>query len=741
MHRPWLLRVASARAACVSRVVVAAAVLSVSCGGESQRPLAPVTTPAPSTSAAATPTPRTAPVLAPLDVDPVVYGLGRDTAGPGDEKDAARARESIVRLCDEGLGRARALLDEARAMDRATDEALTWDATMGKIDRARMAIRSAGDFPGLMAVAHPDAGVRDAAKTCEPKVDALETGLWLDATLASVVKRYAAHADALEGPKKRLVERVLLNFRRNGLDLPPEGQARLRALNEELTQLGQDFESNLAAAHLTLTAKREDLDGLPKEWLDAKTPNADGSIEISTDYPDYFPVLTYAKNRKLALALYEKFDNRAAAENLPLLDKILARRAEKAKLLGYATWADYATELRMAKDGKTVASFLGSIQSHIVEKGKREFAELRAMHEKLGGKKTDPIPPSDRLYLGEQVQKARYGVDSKEVSQYFEIGSVKKGLFAITSKMFAIRFRPAANATTWHPDVEAYEVTDEADHVLGRFYLDLYPRDGKYKHAAVFSIRDTMRLPSEQGTPERVVPIAALECNFPKPGGKSPALMTHEQAVTFFHEFGHVLHHLLSESELATFAGTSVARDFVEAPSQMLEEWAWAKETLDLFAVHHATGKPMPKSLHAAMIRARSFGRALSTQRQLSLAALDQAYHTRPLPFDTTKVLEEIHRAYTPFSFVEGTHFQATFGHLIGYDAGYYGYQWALSIAQDLLTRFKKEGMLNPKTAADYRRAVLAPGGSERETVLVERFLGRPPNEDAYKAFLVQEAK
>jgi thimet oligopeptidase len=320
------------------------------------------------------------------------------------------------------------------------------------------------------------------------------------------------------------------------------------------------------------------------------------------------------------------------------------------------------------------------------------------------------------------------------VSRYFEVGRVKDGLLAITSKLFGITYRPAS-APSWHPDVEAIDVFDTASGApLGRFYFDLYPRAGKYKHAAVFSVRDTVRLPG--GT--RLLPVAAIECNFAKPGSLTPALMTHGDTVIFFHEFGHVLHHVLSQSELSTFAGTTVARDFVESPSQMLEEWAWARETLDMFAVNEQTKKPMPKPLYDALVKSRSFGRALATQRQLFLAALDQAYHTRPPGFDSTKLLAEINDAYTPFKYVEGTHFQASFGHLIGYDAGYYGYQWALSIAQDLFTRFKKEGLMNPKTAAEYRKTILEPGAGEDENALVTRFLGRAPSDAAYKAFLLE---
>jgi len=533
-----------------------------------------------------------------------------------------------------------------------------------------------------------------------------------------------------------MLDRTLKELRRNGLELDAKGQERLRAMNDELTKLGQEFDTNLAASHLEVSATPAQLDGLPKEWLATHPAASDGKVHVSTDYPDYFPVLTYAKDRKLALELYKQFENRAADKNIAVLDKILKLRWEKAKLLGYATWADYVLELRMAKDAKTVSTFLESLRTHLAKKGKSELAELLAMRAKLGGgKTTEPLLPSDRLYLEDQVRKAKYGLDSKEVSKYFEVTRVKEGLLAITSKLFGVTYRKAEAAQTWHKDVEAMEVLDAASgKVLGRFYFDLYPRDGKYKHAAVFSIRDTVKM----GDGTRLMPIAAIECNFPKPGGAAPALMSHQDAVTFFHEFGHVMHHLLSESELSTFAGTSVARDFVESPSQMLEEWAWTKDTLDLFARHHDTNAPLPKDLHAAMLRSRSFGRAVGTQRQLFLAALDQAYHTREPGFDTTKVLAEINDAYTPFKYVEGTHFQASFGHLIGYDAGYYGYQWALSIAQDLFTRFKKEGMLNTKTAADYRAAILAPGASDEESALVARFLGRAPSDTAYKAFLVE---
>ncbi|MBS2014006.1 MAG: oligopeptidase A, partial [Deltaproteobacteria bacterium] len=252
------------------------------------------------------------------------------------------------------------------------------------------------------------------------------------------------------------------------------------------TKLGQDFDTNLAASHLTVEATPAQLEGLPKEWLATHKPNDAGKIVLTTDYPDYYPVVTYAKDRKVALELHKQFDNRAADTNIAVLEKILTLRGEKAKLLGYPTWADYVLEPRMAKSSKNVADFLEGLRKHLAQKGDREMAEFRAMRVKLGiGKPNDPIPPSDRLFLEDQVRKAKYGLDSKEVSQYFEVTTVKQGLLAITSKLFGIEYRKA-NVPTWHPDVEPMEVVDAKGTLLGRFYFDLYPREGKYKHAAVF---------------------------------------------------------------------------------------------------------------------------------------------------------------------------------------------------------------------------------------------------------------
>jgi thimet oligopeptidase len=519
-------------------------------------------------------------------------------------------------------------------------------------------------------------------------------------------------------------------LRRNGLDLPGDKQTELRAINDELSKLSQNFGSNISDAVLSIRVKPERLKGLPQSFLDSHKAEADGLVTLTTNYPDYFPVITYAEDRSVARELTALFDNRAADKNLPILDRILELRSKKAKLLGYATWADYAIEPRMAKSSSTVREFLTNLAKDVKAPARREYKEFEAKYRKHGGKAGQAIPNYERVYLEQKLREKNYGFDAKQLSEYFEMNAVTQGLLLIVQKLYGIEFRDVADAPKWHPDVRVLDVFDHAKR-LGRIYLDLYPREGKYKHAAMFEIRGGKKL--ENG--KYLEPITALVCNFPKPGD-TPALMTHSDVTTYFHEFGHTLHHVLTQQELSSYAGTNTARDFVEAPSQMFEEWSYRRETLDLFAKHYQTGKPIPENLFQAMSKSRGFGRALSTERQISLATLDFEYHVRPWPLSTDTVFQEVMAKTQSFTYLPNTHFQATFGHLMGYDAGYYSYQWALAIARDVLTRFEKDGFMNEKTASDWRKAVLEQGAGEDENKLIEAFLGRPHDLKAYIAYL-----
>jgi len=633
-----------------------------------------------------------------LSADPVPAGL---------------SAEGITQICDAHLAKAKELTEAIRAV---TPETATWENTFGAFDEAIQALELGSTMPSLMLMTHPDAAVRAAAAKAEPKVSEFVTALLLDKQLADVFKAYAAKNSETDGPRQKLIEETLRDYRRNGLDLPLDKQEHLKKLNEELTSLGQKFEENIAKSQTFIEIDPNQLKGLPEDFIASHAAGENGKVKITTAYPDFKPFMKYAEDREAAKQLHIVYNTRAKEQNLPILDRVLALRKEKAVLLGYKTWADYVLETRMAKNPDTVFGFLGNLHKALKEKSKEEFKRF--------GKEV--IPSSDATYFEELVNRRDYAFDSAMLSEYFEYASVERGLLETMSELFGIVFNEVKIAA-WHEEVRCLDVSMDGK-PLGRIYLDLHPRENKYSHAAVFGIRNSRRLPDGS----RLLPMCSLVCNFPRKGG----LLSHEDVTTLFHEFGHAIHKIMYQGELSSLAGLNVARDFVEAPSQLLEEWAWDRSCLDRFAKHHKTGEPIPDALFEAMTKARHFGDAMFTERQLMLAMLDMTYHTKDPGFDTTALLNELAAEYSPFQQIPGTCMQAAFGHLMGYDAGYYGYQWALSIAQDLLTRFHAEGLMNTKTAREYRERILAKGAGEHEADMVQDFLGRPSNEQAYLKFL-----
>ena len=631
--------------------------------------------------------------------------------------------DGVTKMCDDALLRATMLLDGIRSFKDTPTSALSWKNTFGAFDSMVAAIQDAVCIPQLMSVGHPDPAVRNAAMQAEPKADAFQSAVYVDDGVASVLQRFAESATDLTAVQKRCLEDVLREYRRNGLLLDPTGRDRLRELNERITTLSQEFEKNLAETSLHIDVRPEQLEGMSDAFIANHPPRINGLVRITTDYPDLVPFLRFAKDREAARELYALSDNRAAEQNLPILKELRALRQEKATLLGFSNWGDYILEPRMAKNTAAVDAFLSGLHEKLVPFRQRETVELLEVQKKILPGAGERILVSNVKYLEDAVRQEKFSLDSQKLAEYFEVNAVLNGIITISLKLYGIRF-DRVNVQAWHKDVMVFDVADERG-VIGRVYIDLYPREGKYKHAAVFGMVETLK--QEDGS--RRMPIAALVCNFPKPGA-SPALMGHDDVVTFFHEFGHLLHHVLSESELAMFAGTNVARDFVEAPSQMFEAWAWDRESLDMFAKHYKTGEKIPDTLFAAMTAARTFGKGIDTERQLFLATVDQLCHTTDQ--DAEDIVKSIYPRFSEFERVPFTHFPATFGHLIGYSAAYYGYQWALSIASDLLTRFQKEGMMNLETAKAYRTSILAKGGSADESAMIESFLGRPTTSDAY---------
>jgi thimet oligopeptidase len=377
------------------------------------------------------------------------------------------------------------------------------------------------------------------------------------------------------------------------------------------------------------------------------------------------------------------------------------------------------------------AAFVARISEAAGARMRRDYAQLLA-HKRAEVPDAERVEPWDSAYLQERVKAERHGFSSQEVRPYLEYGRVKAGVLEVTGRLFGIRYRPVEDAEVWHPEVEVLDVM-EGERLLGRVYLDMHPREGKYKHYAQFALAS--------GQEGRRLPEGALVCNFPRPAPGAPALLEHSDVRTFFHEFGHLLHHVLGgHTRWAAQSGVATEWDFVEAPSQMLEEWVWDPEVLALFARHVEGGAPVPAELVRRMRAADEYGKGLMVRQQMFYAAVSLELHRRePLGLDTTALVAELQERHTPFRHVPGTFFHESFGHLDGYSAIYYTYMWSLVIAKDLLGPFRAEGLLSPGPALRYRRAVLEPGGSRPAAQLVEGFLGRPYAFDAFAAWLEAE--
>jgi len=628
--------------------------------------------------------------------------------------------EASVRFsndCLAGLRRARELRDEIIA---------TKADTLVSYNRLLMAASASNAMAGLMSEVHPDEAIRDAARTCEQEVSRFYSDLALDREMYDTLA--GVDIIAADAATRRFVEHTLRDYRRAGVDRPSEVRDRLKAIDEQLTHLGQQFGKTISEdvrAIAITDASR--LAGLPADYIAAHAPDADGTIRITTDYPDYNPFMTYANDDALRRELYVAFRSRGDRVNESVLRVILELRAEKATLLGFANWADYITADKMIRAGERAAEFLDKVWKLAAPRAEGDYAELlRQLRTIEPG--AARVADWQKVWLENLVKKERYEVDASEVRRFFPYARVLAGLLEITAEIFAIRYVPVV-AETWHASVAVHDVM-RGDTKLGRIYLDMHPRDGKYKHAAQFPLKD--------GVAGEQLPEGVLVCNFPG-GDGSEALMEHDDVVTMFHEFGHLMHHVLGgHQRWISQSGVATEWDFVEAPSQMFEEWAWSYETLARFARHHETGEVIPQALVEKMRRADKFGLGTATVQQIFYAAISLGFHRAdPLTLDQLGEVQRLQARYTPFEYVPGTRFHTSFGHLVGYSAMYYTYQWSLVIAKDLLTPFEATGLMATDVTFAYRDKVLVPGGSRDAADLVHDFLGRDYEFAAYERFLL----
>lgn len=603
--------------------------------------------------------------------------------------------------------------------------------TLRKYDDINNLILSAGGEFTLYREVSADAARRDAGGACEVRVANANTRLNLSRKVYERLKAIpTARADAAT---RLYLERSLGGFERAGVSLPPEQRATAQAVQDRIAKAGTAFDREIANGRKTVSADPAELDGLPADFIAAHKPGPDGKITISTDYPDYFPVMAYANSEPLRRRLYEAYMTRAWPQNDANLKALLDLRQGFAALLGRKDHATLALEDKMVNTPAKVESLLAEMSTAARPAAERDYTRKLAIY-RLTHPGAERFNAWDNAWLSQQVQKRDFAYDRQEAREYFAYENVRDGILRLTEDLFGVTIRPW-RTETWDPAVESYEMLDargaRKGQVIGRFYFDSHPRDGKYSHANMINLR--------QGVAGRAIPMGVLVMNFPA-GGHATGLMEHSDVETFLHEFGHMLHHLLGGQTIrwAGQSGVSTEWDFVEAPSQMLEEWVYDYDTLARFAVNK-DGKVIPRPLVEKMNKARYFDLGMADMRQVALSNISLRLHQAPAPADLGARTRELDAQFNPLPLPPFAQQQASFGHLNGYSAIYYTYRWSKVIADDMFTRFAKAGLRDPATAAAYRAKVLAPGGSKPAAQLVADFLGRPISLDAYKAEMAKD--
>ena len=627
----------------------------------------------------------------------------------------------------------------------ATEGPRTFANTLRSLDDLTEPLEYAiGVVRHLEAVAtYPE--LRAAYSAAQPQVSSFYSGIPLHAGLWRAVQDFATtkEAGSLEGERRRLLTKTIDNFRRHGANLDPEGKKRLEALDVELTRLTIKFAENVldsTNAFELLIAGPAGLAGLPPSAVAAARESAQRKgregWRFTLHAPDYFAVMTYLDDAALRRQVYEAYTVRsteAGRDNRPLIARILELRQEKARLLGFENFADLVLEDRMAHDGAHALAFLDDLKVKTEARFREENRELLEFRRSIEGPAAPELAGWDVAYYAEKQRAALFDFDEEALRPYFPLEQAVAGLFDLVHRLYGLRIEPQAGTPVWDEQVRYYNVYDETGEFLGGFYADWFPRENKRGGAWM----DALITGGPEGAKFR--PHLGLVCgNLTPPVGGKPALLTHREVETIFHEFGHLLHHLLSRVESRGLAGTNVAWDFVELPSQIMENWCWERESLDLFARHWETGQPVPDELFQKMKRARTFRAANAQMRQLGFGYIDLLLHVRysaerdgDAVEYTRRILEQFSPAPLPPAHATIAAFTHLFASPVGYGAGYYSYKWAEVLEADAFTRFRRQGIFSREVGDEFRRNILSRGDSADPAELYRAFMGRDPDPQA----------
>ena len=620
--------------------------------------------------------------------------------------------EELSAIASRTLAEAR---ERVAAIEAAPPGELSAEAVFDAWDRMSIALEDAYGPISLLNSVHPDAAVRDAGDRALIEESVFMTELFQNETLYERVRAAAASTGAQQQYRKDLLEA----FEDSGVSLAPEKRQRFRQISERITELAQEFSKNIRENKTVVHFTEAECEGLPAAYIERARRDADGNVILGFDYPEYVPFMMNAKNDAARRRYYVAYTNRGTPRNIEILDEIVRLRNEIAVLYELPSFAHYVTKRRMVGSPETVLSFLDEVKAAVTE---AEVRDLRILAEKKAEMTGLPLAQCtigrwEILYYRERVREQRYDIDQEQLRRYFPTMPTLQWLLDVSERLYGLRFEEA-RVPVWHDDVLVLDVKDaQSGDFIGGIYLDLYPRPDKYKHAAAWPVRGVSRRAGRK-------PLSALVANLNRDG------LTHSELETFLHEFGHVLHGVLSDTEYNQHAGTSVERDFVEAPSQMYEEWANRLESLSLMRAHCTTCPMIDEPLVKRLRASRKFGSGIDWGRQHLYAAFDMALSGAApgKALETWKAME----AATPMGYVEGTEFPGTFEHIAsGYAAGYYGYMWAKLIALDLLSAFGSD-LMNDDVGRRFRRMILSRGSEEPARELVERFLGRPVSSEAF---------
>ena len=665
-----------------------------------------------------------------------------------------------------GAGQARAWVEHHLAAARSAVAELlavsgqrTLEDTLVPYDRARWHLGMAGSQSGVMFMVHPLAEVRDAAQQLSQVIGAESVALSLNRevyqALEALHASLTADASAADAATLYYLDRTLLSYRLSGVDKDEATRERIRALADRMTALGMSFSRTVQDDVRKIPVEDPDeLLGLPEDYLarhgvqpvagsgsgSGAVPHlaAAAPVTLTTDPPEMAPVMSYAASPQLRRRMYLAYNDRAFPANRQVLLDLLAAPEEMATLLGFRSWADLATVDQMMGSAAKMREFLNEVEKASRETAQREFAELEAfVRERDPG--ALPLTLSDARFWEEQFRRSRFDFDSQSVRPYFPYDQVEAGILSTAGRLFGVEFAAAPDAVVWAPGVKAFDVIDDAagsathGQTIGRIYLDMHPREGKSKWFSECSL--------VSGVLGRQLPEASLVCNFPQPDGSDPGLMLYSDVVTCFHEFGHLMHEVLGgRQRWAGQSGISTEGDFVEVPSQMLEEFFEDPELVRGFARHYQTGEPIPYDVFARMVRASAHGRALATLTQVMYATYSLETHDRPAAtLDLDALLRAGYDRFSRYQFVEGNRMYAAFTHLVGYTSNYYTYLFDKVMALEFFSEFDVRNLIESPTALRYRREVLEPGGSKPARELVRAFLGREASLSALKSWISRE--